>query len=184
MFSDREKNNQKTYYELHKDKILKKNKGWYNRLKQNKTTKEWNEYRLAKTIAQRKYRENNKEVILGKIRKGGIYYDKITEYRRNNRLNFNGRTITIKKRIFKGYCELCGLNNTKLNYHHWDNNNPAKGVWVCHYCHMAVEKIDKGIYIKYLEIRNQVEELFELQAAANMNPGAPQAQPEQPQLGG
>lgn len=53
---------------------------------------------------------------------------------------FNG----LHKRLKPNSCELCG-SKTKLHYHHWDNTNPSKGIWVCqtNKCHNLAEVVDK-----------------------------------------
>lgn len=41
-------------------------------------------------------------------------------------------------------CELCGKKTEKLAYHHWDDTNLSKGIWVCFLCHMLCENVDNG----------------------------------------
>ena len=80
----------------------------------------------------------------------------------------NGKQITIhglNKRPHPGYCELCAVGNVKLNYHHWDNSDYNKGIWVCYKCHILVEMIDSGLSIKelierYGELKCKIETEF------------------------
>ena len=50
----------------------------------------------------------------------------------------------LSKRANPGYCELCN-GRTHLVYHHWDDTNRSKGIWVCqtNKCHNLAEAIDK-----------------------------------------
>jgi len=59
------------------------------------------------------------------------------------------------KRPKPDYCELCQGGN-RLCWHHWDDNDRRKGIWVCTVCHMFVEGVDKGRDVeKYLLLKNQ-----------------------------
>lgn len=56
-----------------------------------------------------------------------------------------GRFYGLHKRLKPNCCELCGNNRVKLDYHHWDDNNMSKGIWVCgrgNKCHELAEAID------------------------------------------
>lgn len=57
----------------------------------------------------------------------------------------NALCLGLHKRPKLTYCELCGDSEIKLGYHHWDNNNKSKGIWVCrrNKCHHLVEAVDK-----------------------------------------
>lgn len=39
-------------------------------------------------------------------------------------------------------------------YHHWDDGNYSKGIWVCMRCHLKAECIDKMLMGKYLDFKN------------------------------
>lgn len=41
-------------------------------------------------------------------------------------------------------CELCSRIPSRLHYHHWDDEDYSKGMWLCVVCHMFGEGIDKG----------------------------------------
>lgn len=57
-------------------------------------------------------------------------------------------------------CELCPRTNTRLFYHHWDDKNPSKGIWVCGKCHWICEAIDNPDYenfkTKYLQLKGEI----------------------------
>ena len=50
-----------------------------------------------------------------------------------------------------GQCELCKERPLKLQYHHWDDNHPQRGLWVCPTCHYFVEGVDSGLTSSHLE---------------------------------
>lgn len=72
----------------------------------------------------------------------------------------NGRLVVPEKRRFpsNGACELCGRKKKRLNYHHWDDNCPAKGLWLCSWCHQAAEVLDSGLDRRYFALKKSVEE--------------------------
>ena len=39
-------------------------------------------------------------------------------------------------------CEICKRIETRLSYHHWDDDNPSVGLWLCHKHHMLAEALD------------------------------------------
>ena len=59
-------------------------------------------------------------------------------------------------------CEVCQKLNKKLRYHHWDDNNPHWGIWVCFYCHLLIEAIEKhSIFLdKYLKFKKKIEKTW------------------------
>jgi len=64
--------------------------------------------------------------------------------RRKHVLGIKNKTIYgLNKRDWTGYCELCGRKNIRLGYHHWDNKNPSKGLWLCIICHQGCEHYEK-----------------------------------------
>jgi endogenous inhibitor of DNA gyrase (YacG/DUF329 family)/transcription elongation factor Elf1 len=76
-----------------------------------------------------------------------------------------GKQIVLvgKKRDYpkNSKCELC-KNTVKKNlaYHHWDDKNVSKGLWLCFKCHMFAEVIDKlgiGIVNVYHLLKLKVE---------------------------
>jgi len=66
------------------------------------------------------------------------------------------------KRIYTGYCEVCGEENVRLEYHHWDDSNTYKGMWLCRWCHMLAEAIDRGKPVeKYLSLKKRIDSRWE-----------------------
>lgn len=66
------------------------------------------------------------------------------------------------KRPFLGFCELCGRtyedDRHKFHYHHWIEEEPTIGIWVCVKCHWMVEAVDTGLLQKYNELKLKIEE--------------------------
>jgi len=86
------------------------------------------------------------------------YQHKVGTYR-------NGKHVYLdapNKRPKPTHCELCGRTGSILQYHHWDDSNPSKGVWLCYRCHTAVEVMDKnpGIVERYCILRDELEKEF------------------------
>ena len=106
----------------------------------------WSHRQRCLEIAH-KYYINNREECQARIKR----------YARQHRLSSGGMTFTVNKspRPPDDTCELCGRISRKLNYHHWDNLNMHKGVWVCFPCHRMCEGIDKGLGRKYRRFQNK-----------------------------
>lgn len=70
----------------------------------------------------------------------------------------------LNKRPYPGVCEMCGFPKEKgLHYHHWDEDNPSIGLWLCPRCHRLVEILDNlgsaklgELLAKYLRLRGSV----------------------------
>lgn len=79
--------------------------------------------------------------------------DKITARRRQAQLGSGGKQrMGLTKRPYTGSCELCGAKQCnltsglkKLHYHHWDDNTPSIGLWLCGDCHRGAEGMDIAI---------------------------------------
>lgn len=94
---------------------------------------------------------------------------KVLRKARQTRLSTkNGRVYQhLHKRPYPDYCEWCGLTKPMvtsprhLEYHHWDDNRPSIGLWLCHSCHRVAEFVDNGEYVhaikSYLALKDAVE---------------------------
>jgi hypothetical protein len=72
-------------------------------------------------------------------------------------------TLFIKKREYLGICELCnrkvGEDIKYLDWHHWDDEYPEIGLWLCKRCHHAIEWLDEQNNIevpKYRDLKGVV----------------------------
>ncbi len=89
------------------------------------------------------------------------FREKKRNYHRKNIISTTNRRIFARKRPHSGQCELCGRNYTKwMNYHHWDDSNPALGIWLCRTCHVTVHHLQKhpNFLELYQKIKREVED--------------------------
>ena len=140
-FKDKELLYQREYYQKNKDKIIARKKRW----------KTKNRERIRSV--EQAYYQKNRERILS--------YDRKHELK--GFINGKKQCVSgLNKRDYTGFCELCNKKQEyKLNYHHWDDNNLSKGVWVCVRCHTVCEGIDKNLVNKYLILKNNVNKEYE-----------------------
>ena len=64
--------------------------------------------------------------------------------------------LTGNKRNYKKNCELCHQKKYRTGYHHWDNKNLLKGVWVCTWCHHFIECYEKGFLKKWIKLKKEI----------------------------
>lgn len=75
-----------------------------------------------------------------------------------------GESVVLRgnKRNYPEYnkCEVCKRESKRLAYHHWDHNNLLKGLWVCPYCHVLAEILDKDAsrIVTYQAIKRRVDD--------------------------
>jgi hypothetical protein len=82
-------------------------------------------------------------------------------YRRETRVTLkDGKQIQIdnKPRRPDNICQLCGDTREVIAYHHWDDNYPHCGVWVCVPCHKGCEMFEKGLIDKYVSMKEKFME--------------------------
>ena len=53
-------------------------------------------------------------------------------------------------------CPLCDSIPSQLYWHHWDNNHPELGMWLCPYCNIIVELEEKGLVEKYKKLKEEI----------------------------
>lgn len=81
--------------------------------------------------------------------------------RRESRLSveINGKFVNVKvqKRPYTGFCELCNSKQKNLSYHHWDDMNLSKGLWLCPECHRFAEFIDRHLRTidRYMKVKRR-----------------------------
>jgi len=107
--------------------------------------------------SMRNWYDNHKEKILQKDKERYLIdrqYSLVTTK--------NGKKIKIigKKRSYPvdQRCELCNQIKIRLLYHHWDDKDLSKGIYLCMHCHGLAEAIDKqiGLEQKYLNIKKNL----------------------------
>ncbi len=57
-------------------------------------------------------------------------------------------------------CEVCGYRNLRLSYHHWNDNDFSKGLWVCYSCHIAITKFERGTIAKYQTLKINMDSII------------------------
>jgi len=66
----------------------------------------------------------------------------------------------IVKRPKPASCELChrsyNVLENHLHYHHWDDNHPEIGMWICVPCHWFAEKVESGLVPHYFELKEKI----------------------------
>lgn len=76
--------------------------------------------------------------------------------------SINGKHVVITglhKREYTRKCELCDkLPKKRLYYHHWLDDFPGVGMWLCFKCHMLAESVDERSELidKYVELKNSI----------------------------
>lgn len=134
--------------------------------------------KICYTVDMKKY--PGIKLAVDELKKGGLSYGEIAKivgvsrqrihqihkdiktssklYKRSNILYINGKSIVVKKRTRPDdICEICGKHVTKLDYHHWNDDMPEYGLWICAKCHKQCERIEKGIGKKYVQLKIEVE---------------------------
>ena len=83
--------------------------------------------------------------------------------RRTSLTSSNKRFKGLHKRVYPNHCEICGvLRERRLHYHHWDDSNPSRGIWICFYCHRLVEFYEKGLIASYLRKYLTLKQIVEM----------------------
>jgi len=140
--------NRKHYLE-NKAKIIARSKKYHE--SHGEKTKEWSKrYREKNREARRRYVETHREEI--------TVYGK--EYSRQHYLTVGGKRFRVNKRIYYGICEMHGgLIEKRPRWHHWNNEHLEWGLWLCYWCHNAVEASEqKGIVIPlYSKLKELIE---------------------------
>lgn len=121
------------------------------------------------------WRDKNKERVNELAREGRKRRrEKILADTRNHVLTVNGKPIRgLNKRSYTGCCELSGQKCFHLDYHHWDDNQPEKGVWTSYWPHKLCELVDVGQIPlevcskipwakKYLELKEEINAEYAL----------------------
>jgi len=93
-----------------------------------------------------------------------VYPDRVNDSNRITQLStiVNGKRVVITgphKREYTKRCELCDkLPKSKLYYHHWLDDFPNVGMWLCYKCHVFAEAIDekRKLIDTYIQLKNKI----------------------------
>ena len=80
------------------------------------------------------------------------------DYHRKHMLFVDGHWVKVNKRDRppNDVCEVCGETVKRLDYHHWDDTTPEKGIWVCRRCHYMAYGIDRGFGDNYSNLKRRI----------------------------
>jgi len=78
-----------------------------------------------------------KRSLKDKLRHREYYRKHVIKTHSNLRLVGNKRSYPDDSR-----CEYCGKKHYRLEYHHWDDSNISKGLWVCRWCHSEITEFN------------------------------------------
>ena len=86
---------------------------------------------------------------------------RVRNWWRKHCLGYGDKVVRgLNKRDYpKDGCELCHNTTRRLVYHHWDNSDFNKGIWLCSKCHSLAGLWDEeGISTNdYLELKQNIE---------------------------
>lgn len=97
-----------------------------------------------------KYIERNRDLVRIKRR----------DYMRKYRIGGPNGYVRVKnKRDYPNdeKCEVC-KEKVHLVYHHWDNSNFAKGMWICTKCHVAAHWLEKYTSNIYYDLKRHLSQ--------------------------
>lgn len=170
---------QKRCYAKHREQYVKERREYNqtHRLELRRKCKEY--YQTHKEQCResmRKYRQTHKEEYKEYFSK---YHQRHKKQRRESTLTLkNGKIIRgLHKRYPEdGRCmlgELCLCKKLKYKYnrivwHHWDDNHPEWGLWICWSCHWIMEQVEKmgdekfiqhtrKITVKYYDLKARIQ---------------------------
>lgn len=121
------------------------------------------EHRGEIAQTQREYRQTHKGLYLeARRRYYATHREQISEYYRKHIVCFkNGKQVRIlNKRLHPGIynaCEFCNKVTKKIYYHHWSDEHPEWGIYLCTQCHDFAERVDRDEHTRYLEMKRKVE---------------------------
>ena len=130
------------YYQENKERLKQKSKEWYDNNREQSIERSKN------------YHRTHRETVRANQRRTSL----CTRDSDGNQIVIQG----LNKRAYTGFCELCKAKGLKLNYHHWDNENYNKGVWLCYRCHILSEMVESSLNIqelvdKYISLKNKLD---------------------------
>lgn len=159
---EKKKEYSKQYYQKNKEKILERTRNYrQENLEKSKerNRKYYYEHKDEKIAYNKKWAKENLEKRREYVKR---WEKKNPKYSFKNRLMINGKMVTVRKRPYEGYCEMCGkeVETKAINWHHWDDERPEYGLWLDFFCHGAAEAHEQnGIKVpKYEEMKQMIME--------------------------
>ena len=92
------------------------------------------------------------------------------DWNRKHRLSTGTGRIKVEKRDYPegALCELCGREAKLLSYHHWDDEVPEFGLWLCTICHKIAEALEVGVADKYNQLKQEVSREVALEKVSSL----------------
>ncbi len=108
-------------------------------------------------ISQRRHEQylKNRDKIIAISRAYSKTPARVAKRRQTSLMTKNGTIKGLNKAPYPDDgCEMCKKIDQRLAYHHWNDNNPSMGMWLCGQCHWFVEGIEKGLQLqRYLDLK-------------------------------
>ena len=92
-------------------------------------------------------------------------YEKRNLSRRRRRASLIVITVSGKRKYLRVYgrrpkpseCEFCGkwAKGRGLGWHHWNDDHPEWGIWLCWSCHRFAGSIERGKHERYLKLKDK-----------------------------
>ena len=133
---------------------------------QAKYNKDWRAKQKGKpSYVERCRRECKKYAGTPEAKQKRKEYRSIPENRARERelnrryLVINGIRVKVDKRPrpVDMTCEVCHRVSGKLDWHHWEDEHPEKGMWLCFPCHKTAENIDAGLGDIYMKLKQVID---------------------------
>lgn len=108
----------------------------------------------------KRYKLSESQVAaLPKMRAAGLTYAEIGDLLGISKETVH-RYFGLSRRQCTYYCELCEKPRKDwLHYHHWDDDAPEYGLWLCPSCHKFAEVVesfgDQDVRAKYLVLKEK-----------------------------
>lgn len=162
MITEKQKEYNRRYREKYRDKLNERGRIWRENNKEKLA--EYRERNKGKLAEQKRiYYEEHKEKALAY---GKVYREEHKDelrivkrdWNRKNILTVSNKHIRVLKRDYPndGACELCDRVIRRLGYHHWDDEVPKFGLWLCETCHNAAEVFERGLIDRYVQLKDKV----------------------------
>lgn len=126
------------YYRKHRDEIIAKTRAYIA-----EHPEMYRKQALAYYYAHREerlaYYHRNKQDILRKNQ----------QHRRQTVITYHGERpniLNVQKAPYPAnkQCTCCKKPNRRLQWHHWDDDNPEHGIWLCPKCHFNIHRLFKN----------------------------------------
>ena len=100
-----------------------------------------------RTYAREYYRANNEKL---KKRQNKRWRERCVQLKMGSTISIDNKPLYPTDER----CKLCARKlKVRLIYHHWDDEHPEQGMWICYTCHHFAEGMDAGMEMKYKRLK-------------------------------